>query len=157
MTRIHERIRADLPIEAAFDYVADFTNVDQWDPNTTEADRLDPGPVGIGAQFRVVVRMGGRTTPMTYRITEFDRPNRVVLAGEGDGVSSVDDIRFERSDTGTSVDYAADIRLVGMLGLIQPLLGSRFDKLGKDAAAGMTRELGRLGAAVAQPHRGSVA
>jgi hypothetical protein len=157
MTRIHERIRADLPIEAAFDYVADFANADQWDPNTIEADRLDPGPVGVGAQFQVIVRMGGRTTPMSYRITEFDRPNRVVLVGEGEGVSSVDDIRFERSGTGTSVDYAADIRLGGVLRLIQPLLGSRFDRLGKDAADGMTRELGRLGAEVAQPQRGFVA
>ena len=144
MTRIHEHIQADLPIEAAFDYVADFANADAWDPNTTGAQRLDEGPVGVGAQYRVDVRMGSRTTPMTYRITEFDRPRRVVLVGEGDGVSSVDDIRFERSGGGTAVEYAADIRLGGLLRLIQPFLGSRFEQLGKDAAAGMTRELQRL-------------
>ena len=144
MTRIHERIHADLPIEAAFDYVADFAHAPRWDPNTTSAQRLDDGPVGRGARYRVDVRMASRTTSMTYRITEFDRPRRVVLVGEGDGVSSVDDIRFEGSDRGTAVDYAADIRLGGLLRLVQPFLGSRFEKLGKDAAAGMTRELRRL-------------
>ena len=148
MTRIHERISADLPVEAAFDYIADFTTNAEWDPNTTAARRLDEGPIGVGAHYEVHVRLGGRTAPMTYRITEYDRPNRVVLVGEGSGVSSVDDIRFERSADGTTVDYAADIQLGGFLRLVQPFLGNRFERLGKDAAAGMTRELQRL--AVAQ-------
>jgi dehydrogenase/reductase SDR family protein 12 len=147
MTRIQERISADLPVEAAFDYIADFTTNAEWDPNTTAARRLDEGPIGVGAHYEVHVRLGGRTAPMTYRITEYDRPNRVVLVGEGSGVSSVDDIRFERSADGTTVDYAADIQLGGFLRLVQPFLGNRFERLGKDAAAGMTRELQRLAAA----------
>jgi dehydrogenase/reductase SDR family protein 12 len=147
MTRIHERISADVPVEAAFDYIADFTTNAEWDPNTTAARRLDEGPIGVGAHYEVHVRLGGRTAPMTYRITEYDRPNRVVLVGEGSGVSSVDDIRFERSADGTTVDYAADIQLGGFLRLVQPFLGNRFERLGKDAAAGMTRELQRLAAA----------
>ena len=144
MTRVHERITAVLPVEAAFDYIADFATNAEWDPNTTAARRLDEGPLGVGTHYELHVRMGGRTAPMTYRITEYDRPNRVVLVGEGSGVSSVDDIRFERSAGGTTVDYAADIRLGGFLRLVQPFLGSRFERLGKDAAAGMTRELQRL-------------
>jgi dehydrogenase/reductase SDR family protein 12 len=147
MTRIQERISADLPVEDAFDYIADFTTNAEWDPNTTAARRLDEGPIGVGAHYEVHVRLGGRTAPMTYRITEYDRPNRVVLVGEGSGVSSVDDIRFERSADGTTVDYAADIQLGGFLRLVQPFLGNRFERLGKDAAARMTRELQRLAAA----------
>lgn len=147
MTRIHERIDVDLPIDAAFDYIADFASNAEWDPNTTAARRLDEGPVGVGARYELHVQMGGRTAPMTYQITEYDRPNRVVLVGEGSSVSSVDDIRFERSAGGTTVDYAADIRLGGFLRLVEPFLGNRFERLGKDAAAGMTRELQRLAAA----------
>ena len=40
---------------------------------------------------------------------------RVVLTGSGSGVSAVDEIRFERSGTGTHIDYTADIRLGGLL------------------------------------------
>jgi len=87
MTRIHERISAGLPVEAAFDYIADFATNAEWDPNTTAARRLDEGPLGVGTHYELHVRMGGRTAPMTYRITEYDRPNRVVLVGEGSGVS----------------------------------------------------------------------
>ena len=30
MTRIHERIATSLPIEATFDYIADFANSEEW-------------------------------------------------------------------------------------------------------------------------------
>ena len=75
--------------------------------------------------------MGGRVAPMTYRITHFERPDRVVLVGTGSGVDSVDDIRFERSGDGTAIDYTADIRLQGVRRLLQPFLGGTFD--GSDA------------------------
>ena len=35
MTRLRERIETDLPIDEAFDYIADFDHADEWDPNTT--------------------------------------------------------------------------------------------------------------------------
>ena len=146
MTRIHERITAVLPVEAAFDYIADFATNADWDPNTTAARRLDDGPVGVGAHYELHVRMGGRTAPMTYRITHFERPTRVVLEGGGSGVESVDDIRFQRAGDATVIDYAADIQLGGLLRLVQPFLGGRFEQIGKDAAAGMVATLGALAA-----------
>ena len=43
---------------------------------------------------------------MEYRITDWDPPRRVVLVGEGSGVWSRDDIRFEATPTGgTTVHY----------------------------------------------------
>jgi hypothetical protein len=61
------------------------------------------------------VRMRGRVAPMEYRITTYEPSARVVLTGEGSGVSAVDEIRFApRTDgTGTAIDYTADIRLGG--------------------------------------------
>ena len=98
--------------------------------------------------------MGGRTAPMEYRITEYERPRRVVLVGEGSGVATVDDIRFERIGDRTVVDYIADIRLGGLLRLAQPFLGGAFRRIGQQAAEGMNRELarrasGRVGGQVA--------
>ena len=37
----------------------------------------------MNARFALEVRIGGRTAPMEYRITEYDHPRRVVLVGEG--------------------------------------------------------------------------
>ena len=78
---------------------------------------------------------------MEYRISVFELPRRVVLVGEGSGVSAVDEIRFAPAGTGTRIDYTADIRLGGVLRLIQPFLGQAFAKLGRSAIAGMQRTL----------------
>ena len=144
MTRIHERIETDLSIDQAFDYIADFDHADEWDPNTTDAHALDAVPAGLGARFALEVRMGRRTAPMEYRIAEYERPERVVLVGEGSGVATVDDIRFRRVGDRTVVDYMAEIRLGGLLRLAQPFLGGALRRIGQQAAEGMSRELARL-------------
>ena len=141
MTRLHERIETSLPIEAAFDYVADFANAQEWDPGVASARRVDDGPVAVGSRYDLGVRIGGRVAPTAYRITELDRPRRVVLVGVGSNVDAVDDIRFERSGDGTVIDYTADIRLGGLLRVAQPFLGGSFAKIARDAASGMERTL----------------
>ena len=133
--------------EAAFAFVADFANSALWDPGVASSARIDSGPVAVGARYRLAVRFGGRTAPMEYRISVLEAPTRVVLTGEGSGVSAVDDIAFEPAGTGTRVDYTADIRLGGVMRLVQPFLGRTFDALGRDALAGMQRALDGLAGA----------
>jgi len=141
VTKLTERIETRLGPEAAFAFVADFANSTHWDPGVASSDRIDAGPVGVGARYRLGVRLGGRIAPMDYRITVFEPSSRVVLVGEGSGVSAVDEIRFEPLGTGTRIDYTADIRLGGLLRLVQPLLGGQFAKIGRDALAGMRTAL----------------
>jgi carbon monoxide dehydrogenase subunit G len=141
MTRLHQQIETRLPLDAAFAFVADFANAMRWDPGVTTSEPVDDRPVGLGARYRLGVRMRGRVTPMEYRITEFDAPRRVVLTGTGPGVSAVDEIRFERAGTVTRIDYTADIRLGGLLRIAQPFLGAAFAKIGRDALDGMQRAL----------------
>ena len=92
---------------------------------------------------------------MEYRITEFEPPSRVVLVGEGSGVWSRDEISFTETGEGTRVDYVAEIRLSGLLGLVQPLLGRAFASVGRSAVAGMKRQLDAL--AVPSPSTGTPA
>ena len=141
MTRLHHQIETRLPLDAAFAFVADFANSMDWDPGVASSERIDPGAVGLGARYRLGVRVRGRVAPMEYRITTFEAPRRVVLSGEGSGISATDDIRFERTTTGTRIDYTADIRLGGVMRLAQPFLGSAFAKIARDALDGMERAL----------------
>ena len=141
MTRLHERIETTLPIEDAFAFIADFSNSSLWDPGVETSVAVQPGPPAVGARYQLGVRMRGRIAPMEYRVTVFEPTRRVVLSGEGSGVSAVDDIRFERTATGTAIDYTADIRLGGVLRLLQPFLGGSFEKIAKDALGGMQAAL----------------
>jgi carbon monoxide dehydrogenase subunit G len=146
MTRLHEEIETSLPLDVAFPFVADFANSSKWDPGVRSSERLDSGPLAVGTRYKLLVRMGGRFAPMEYRISVLEPMRRVVLVGSGSGVSAVDDIRFEPSPTGTHIDYTADIRLGGLLRLVQPLLGGSFRKIAGDALAGMERTLAGMAA-----------
>ena len=85
---------------------------------------------------------------MEYRISVFEPPTRVVLVGSGSGVSAVDEIRLERIATGTRLDYTADIRLGGVLRLIQPFLGCDVrDHRAERGPTGMQRTLDAQAAA----------
>jgi carbon monoxide dehydrogenase subunit G len=143
MPVLREQIETDLPLEEAFAFIADFANASLWDPGVATSEALDPGPLRVGSRFRLGVRVRGRVAPMEYRITRLE-PHRVVLTGEGAGVSAVDDIRFApaRPDgTGTRIDYTADIRLRGLARLLTPLLGGTFARIARDASSGMQRAL----------------
>ncbi len=149
LTKLHERIETALPLDETFAFIADFANSSHWDPGVATSERIDTGPVALGARYRLGVRMRGRVAPMEYRITTFEPPARVVLTGDGSGVSAVDEIRFApRADgTGTAIDYTADIRLGGWMRLIQPFVGGAFEKIAKDALGGMQRTLDERAAA----------
>jgi carbon monoxide dehydrogenase subunit G len=150
MTTLHERIETPLSIDAAFAYVADFANSAEWDPGVATAERLDSGPIGRGSRFNLGVRFGPQVAAMGYTISEFDPPNRVVLLGSGSGISAVDEIRFERLDGTTRLDYTADIRLGGLLRLLEPFVGRALRNVGRNAAEGMQRTLDAQAAAERQ-------
>ena len=147
MTTLHEQVETTLPIDDVFAYVADFANSREWDPGVATAERLDTGPVGLGSRFRLGVRLGSRVAPMDYTISAFEPPTRVVLTGSGSGVSAVDEMRLEALASGTRLDYTADIRLGGLLRLVQPFLAGAFATIGRNAADGMRRTLEALAAA----------
>ena len=146
MTTLVEHVTTPLTREAAFAYVADFSRQAEWDPNTVSSKRIDDGELGVGARFALVVKMGTGTASMEYRITEYQAPSLVVLVGEGSGVWSQDRITFSEVPEGTRVDYVGEIKLSGLLGVIQPLLGRALSGIFERAANGMQRELDALAA-----------
>jgi carbon monoxide dehydrogenase subunit G len=147
MTILRERIETALPIDEAFAFVADFANAAHWDPGVASAERIDAGPLGVGARYRLGVRMGGRVAPMDYEVTAFEPLRRVVLAGTGSGVEAEDEIVFEATPAGTRIDYTADIRLRGVMRLAGPFAGGALARIARDARDGMQRALDRRAAA----------
>lgn len=150
MTMLVESVETPLPMAASFDYVADFSRQSEWDPNTLTSERIDDGELGVGARFALDVKLGRKSAPMEYRITEYEAPTRVVLIGEGSGVWTEDIITFTETATGTHVKYSAEIKLSGLLGIVQPLLGRAFDGIAKGAVAGMKRQLDAMAASGAR-------
>ena len=144
MVQLRESRRIAIPVDEAFDYTANFVNVQDWDPGIAASAKASNGPVGLGSKFDVLVKFGAREIPMVYEITAFDPPNRVVLTGTGGALTAVDEIRFTAVAGGTQVDYTADLRFSGLMRLFVPFMGGVLRKVGEKALDGLESRLGKL-------------
>ncbi len=131
--------------EVAFDYVADFSRAQEWDPGIPSARRLDQGEIGQGSRFELVSRFGSTEQTIVYELTEHDRPNRVTLVGDGKHFHGTDTISFAPLDAGGArVTYVADLGLKGLAALAVPFLRGRLDEMSDAAVAGLQAALDRL-------------
>jgi carbon monoxide dehydrogenase subunit G len=142
IARYNATVDTPHPPDEVFAYLSDFSTAQQWDPGTVQSERIGEGPLGEGAEFRLVASFLGRKTTLIYRIVEYDPPNAVAFRGENSTVVSLDRITFERSEGGTRVTYDADLTLRGWLKIADPLLGIAFKRIGDQALTGMRKTIG---------------
>jgi uncharacterized protein YndB with AHSA1/START domain len=141
MARYVDAIDLPIPIEEAFDYLADFSRTAEWDPGVCDARRLTRGEIRLGSRFEVTVSFLGRRVPLEYRITEFERPSRLVLTGGDSSLRSIDEITFVSRRGGTRVTYEACLELVGIRRLADPALDLLFQRAGRLAVRGLRERL----------------
>jgi dehydrogenase/reductase SDR family protein 12 len=145
MARYIDAIDLTIPIQEAFDYLADFSRTAEWDPGVEEAHRLTKGEVGVGARFNVIVSFFGQRIPLEYEITEFDRPSRLVLTGGDSSMISVDEMSFVSRPGGTRVTYEARIDLVGIRRIADPIVDVLMQRVGRLAVRGLRERLSEIG------------
>ena len=127
--------------EEAFDYLADFTNATEWDPNTSSSKCVSGEPGEVGSRYEVVTEFGGREMELTYETVESVRPSRVVLESGNGNTEIRDTMTFEESPDGTEVTYDANVAPKGLTRLIDPILTLMFKRVGDRAAEGLRRSL----------------
>lgn len=141
--RLVERRWVTRPQPEAFEYTADFSNIEDWDPGVVASRKVTEGPIGLGTRFALEVKFGAGTTPMIYEITVYQPDHRVVLVGDGEKLHAVDEITFASQDNMTVIDYAADLTFRNLFRFIRPLMRPILEKVGKDALDGLARALDR--------------
>ena len=141
MARYVDAIDLPVPVEEAFDDLADFNRTAEWDPGVADAKRITRGAVRQGTRFLVNVSALGRRIPLEYRISEFDRPSRLVLTGGNRSLRSVDEITFASRPGGTRVAYEARLDLTGIRRLADPLLDLVLQRVGRMAVRGLRERL----------------
>jgi len=144
MTRLVETATTSLDQAAAFANVAEFANIDKWDPGVARSVKQTPGPTGVGTDYDLALNYNGRAMNMTYTVTEYHPNSRIVLEGKGNLIAAVDTITFEPNGSGTIVTYQADLQLTGVARLMQPLMKSRFESVGTAAGDGLRKWLTEL-------------
>jgi NAD(P)-dependent dehydrogenase (short-subunit alcohol dehydrogenase family) len=126
-------------LKNVFDYIVDFSRIDEWDHTILSAEKVSDGAIGLGSRFELIFSMGPRKIPISYEITEFEFPNRAVLTGSSKNFTAVDTVTLTKTKDGCHVDWQAGLEFTGVSAKIVPLL----EKNVKAGGAKTIRDLGR--------------
>jgi Polyketide cyclase / dehydrase and lipid transport len=143
MARYQATVQSHRPPAETFAYLATFSNAADWDPGVLAAEQLDPGPVGPGTRFRLVVPFLGLRMALTYHVTSYQPGHEVVLAATNGLLHATDKIVVTGGPGGSAVSYDAEVQLRGPLHLLDPLLRPGFRAVADRAAAGLAHALSR--------------
>lgn len=141
MARFRTEIRSPLAPVDAFARMAAFERVPEWDPNTSASERVGDA-VGLGAEYDVTTRFGGRTLVVRYRVTSHESPERFVIESDlPNGIHLRDEITVGPDGPGSLVTYDARIVPSGVWRLAEPLFQLVFRRIGAQAVGPLHRYL----------------
>jgi hypothetical protein len=141
--KLQKIVVADKPLDAVFDYLADFTTTTDWDPGTVVTVNQH-GDGGVGTTYLNTSTFLGRQTQLTYVVREFVPGERIRLRGENKTVTAIDTMTFRSVKAGTEVTYTAEFTFKGPARILAPLLRPAFEQLGSNAQTGMSKALNQL-------------
>lgn len=141
--RLRKTVVVDRPLQAVFDYLADFTTTTEWDPGTVSTVR-EQGDGGVGTAYRNTSEFLGRTTELRYVVQELVPGQRIKLRGQNKTIAATDTMSVRQIDGGTEVTYIAEFAFKGTARLLAPLFRPALERLGRRAEAGLRQALLRL-------------
>ncbi|GAB3249603.1 SRPBCC family protein [Nocardioides dilutus] len=134
------------PIETVFDYLADFTRTNEWDPGTIETRHVS-GDGGVGTTYHNRSEFAGRRTELTYECLAHERPTRLQFRGTNKTATATDTLTFAPVGDGgsTQVHYRADFEFAFPVSLVAPLVVKpKLAGLADETVAQLTRTLEAL-------------
>jgi len=127
------------PVEA-LQLIADFRHLQSWDDSVESVKPLD-SVFSQGARYAVQVRFSGNLIDMEYTVTVYEPGVRAVLTGVAAKATAIDIIEVTEMDSGTQVDYTAEIQLAFPYSLFDRLLALQFKNTVDHAVDGLKRFL----------------
>lgn len=141
MARFKTVLGSTMPSVEAFELLANFESVADWDPGVTSARRLDDAELGPGSRFAVVAAFGPRRIPLEYVVRDIQPGEHIALEAQTAEFTSYDVITVRPVPGGSEVTYDATLRLHSWRKLFDPWLQAAFLVIGKRAEAGLRRAL----------------
>ncbi len=120
--RVEGNLVIDRPLEEVFDFVADERNEPRYNPQMTRAEKISPGPIGVGTQFHSVMTGVGGTADMRIEFTAFERPKRIAETTHLSNMDIRGELLFEPVPRGTRMTWIWEIQPRGLLKLMGPLV-----------------------------------
>jgi uncharacterized protein YndB with AHSA1/START domain len=122
MTHIAGEVVIDAAVDEVFDMVADERNEPRYNPRIVRVEKANEGPVGAGARFVAEPKSVGSKGEMTLTILEYDRPHRLRNVVRSSYMQVDGALTFEKTPGGTRLRWDWDMRLVGPMRVLSPML-----------------------------------
>ncbi len=124
----------EAPPPIVFEALTNLDAVGKWMPNFVRLEKVTPGPVGAGTEWRETRKVFGKEATEQFRVTRFDRPSRVDLHVDGSKGSVkrrgeyffIFELLPER--TGTNLELTCDLHFTGFYGFLSRFMAGRFKK-----------------------------
>jgi hypothetical protein len=143
MPTVSRTLSVSPPPRQVIDYLKDFANAVEWDPDTQRCTRIDSGAIVEGASWHNVSKIFGVTAELTYTL-DILKANNIVLIGKNKSSTSVENISIDAVNTGSEITYRNELEMHGPLKLLNPVLKPAFEKLANDTEKQLTSVLNRL-------------
>jgi hypothetical protein len=134
MPSVSRTFTTTAPPGAVFDYLADFTNTEEWDPGTRSCERIS-GDGGVGTTYRNVSSFLGRESEIIYTTVELERPTRIHLTGHNEQFDGHDVLGIRAHGTGSEVTYTAEFAFSGAARLAVPVVAAYLPLLARRTVA----------------------
>jgi hypothetical protein len=128
MVRIEGDIVINRPVDEVFDFVADERNEPEYNPRMVRAEKISPGPIGVGTRFRAETMTRRRPVEMTIENTGYDRPRRLESTTHMSNMEIHGTLTFEPLPEGTRMRWVWDVAPRGVLRLVSPLVAWMGDR-----------------------------
>ena len=117
---LEEAFEVDRNIEDCFNYIVDFSTIEEWDHTVIKSSKTSEGALGKGTTFDVTLQFGLSKALMKYEIVEFDFPNRAVLKGKSENFTAVDVVTLIQKGKKCEVNWQAEITFNKYTSFLKP-------------------------------------
>ncbi len=122
---MHEVFVTSQTAEQTFEYIVDFSHIDEWDHTIVSSEKVGDTAIDIGTRFNLMFAMGRRKSPIVYEITAFVPHSKAVLTGVSKRFTAVDTVGITETEKGCKVDWHAKIEFTGLTALFIPLIAKK--------------------------------
>lgn len=140
---LEERIVVNRQLKDCFEYLRDFSTIEQWDPGVYRAEKLSPGATKDGTEYELILNLPlGQRTKMRYVQQSAQENANITLKGSGEDITALDSLRFEAlGPTSTAIHYRAELELRSLSAATKVFIKPILKRVGKQAAAGLHNAL----------------
>jgi uncharacterized protein YndB with AHSA1/START domain len=128
MVRIEESIEIKRPVDKVFAYTTDAKNWPKWQSFMPEAQQTSQGLVNIGATFKGVSRMMGRSMKWTAIATEYESDKKWGKKISSGTLAIEEHITYNPVEGGTVFTIHYDMKAGGFLKLLSPVIANSMRK-----------------------------